>query len=158
MYTIEDVRYREVSLYIFAICSLYMHYTFTIYIHYFFAICSLDVHYIFTMFIMFIQNVYYIFTIYSLYLLSSIFQGSIYWGEASPKRFSWKKLKSYFKYWSNMKTILSNQWRLLMSRNADSSQSWTLFFSKFSGGACPRTTLEGIKKFFLAAAWLQKIF
>ena len=31
-------------------------------------------------------------------------------------------------------------------------------FSKFSGGACPRTPLEGLKNFFLAAAWLKKFF
>ena len=31
-------------------------------------------------------------------------------------------------------------------------------FSKFSGGACPRIPLEGLKNFFLAAAWLKLFF
>ena len=31
-------------------------------------------------------------------------------------------------------------------------------FSKFSGGACPRTPLEGLKTFLLAAAWLKNFF
>ena len=34
----------------------------------------------------------------------------------------------------------------------------TIFQAKSSGGACPRTPLEGLTKFFLAAAWLQKFF
>ena len=38
----------------------------------------------------------------------------------------------------------------------DFRKSWTI--SKFSGGACPRTTLEGQKNFFLAAAWLKHLF
>ena len=31
-------------------------------------------------------------------------------------------------------------------------------FSNFSGGACPRTALEGPQKNFLAAAWLKNFF
>ena len=31
-------------------------------------------------------------------------------------------------------------------------------FSKFSWGAKPRTPLEGLEKFFLAAAWLKNLF
>ena len=31
-------------------------------------------------------------------------------------------------------------------------------FSKFSGGACPRTPLEGLQNFFLAAEWLKNFF
>ena len=65
------------SLYMFTICSLYVHYKFTIsslYVHYMFTIRSLYVHYLFTicslyihyMFIIYSLYVHYIFTIYNI--------------------------------------------------------------------------------------------
>ena len=72
-----------------------------------------------------------------------------------PKSFLEKKLKLFQR--SFLTTILGNQWRLLMSRNAIQPILNTIF-SKLSGGACLRTPPEGLKKFFLAAAWLKNFF
>ena len=69
---------------------------------------------------------------------------------ASPpqkKKVFWRKIQSYFKYWFYLTTILRNQWRLLMSRNAIQPILNTIF-SKISGGARSRTPLEGRKTLF----------
>ena len=43
-------------------------------------------------------------------------------------------------------------------QKCDFSQILNTIFSTFSGGACPGPPLEGLKKFFIATAWLKKIF
>ena len=92
-------------------------------------------------------------------------QGSTYWGEASslqmsqspPKKSSfWKKIKSYFKYWSYFTTILRNQWTLLCPEMGFQPILNTIF-SKFSGGACPRSPLDAYK-IFSRRCVAQKIF
>ena len=63
-----------------------------------------------------------------------------------PKKSFPKKIKSYFKYWSYLTTILRNQWRLLMSK------------MRF------QLILNTVVSFFFASpkknfsAWLQKFF
>ena len=65
-----------------------------------------------------------------------------------PKKFSWKKIESYFKYWSNLTTILKNQWSLLMSRNAISANPEHYLFKIFRG-SMPRTPRRPNKNFSL---------
>ena len=83
-------------------------------------------------------------------------QGSIYWGpgEAPPpppqkKSSSWKKIKSYFKYWCYLTTILRNQWRLLTSRNTISAYPEHYLFKIFRG-SMPLSPLEGLKIFLVS--------
>ena len=44
-----------------------------------------------------------------------------------------------------------------MSRNAISAKSWTLYFQSFPGEHA-LDPLEGLKFFFIAAAWLKNFF
>ena len=68
---------------------------------------------------------------------------------ASPKKVSpLKKIKSYFKYWPYLTTILRNQWRLQMSRNAISANP-KHYFSKFFRGSMPPEPPRRSKKLFL---------
>ena len=73
------------------------------------------------------------------------------------KSFPEKKLKPF-----QIKIFFDDDFRELVKvtnvQKCDFSQSWTLYFQNISGGACPRTPLEGLKKFFLAAAWLKNFF
>ena len=73
-------------------------------------------------------------------------QGSIYWGaggkflqtsQPPPKKksFSWKKIKSHFKYWSYLTTISRHQW--LMSRNAISANPEHYLSQNFLGEHAP---------------------
>ena len=43
-------------------------------------------------------------------------------------------------------------------QKCDFIQFWTLYFQNFLGGACPQTSLEGLKKFFLTAMLLKNFF
>ena len=66
-----------------------------------------------------------------------------------PKNsFSWNNIKSYFKYWSPLTTILRNQWRVLMSRNAISANPEHYLFKIF-WGSMPPDSPKRPKKFFL---------
>ena len=54
-------------------------------------------------------------------------------------------------------TILRNQWRLLMSRNAISANPEHYIFKIFQGSMSPDPP-RSLKKIFLAAAWLKNFF
>ena len=90
-----------------------------------------------------------------------IIQGSIYWGKPPSKCLSFplkvfpKKIKSYLKCWSYLTTILRNQLRLLMSRNAISANAEHYFFKIFRG-SMSRTHLEGLN--FLSPPCGSKYF
>ena len=74
--------------------------------------------------------------------------------QLSPKKVLLKKIATISNKDLFLTTILR---RLLMSRNAISANPEHYIFKIFRG-ACPRTPLEGLKKSFLAAAWLKNFF
>ena len=79
---------------------------------------------------------------------------------ASPpqkKKFSWKKIWSYFKWRSFLTKILRNQWRLLMSRNVISANPEHHIFKIFRV-SMPLDPLRRPKKSFLATSWLKHFF
>ena len=73
------------------------------------------------------------------------------------KKFFLKKIKIYFKYWTYLTTILRNQWRLLMSRNAISANPEHCLFKIFSG-SMPSDPLEGLKQIFCRRCAARKFF
>ena len=90
-------------------------------------------------------------------------QGSIYWGGGKlpyplpPKKFFLKKNWKLFKILMLFDDDIKESVMATNVQKWDFSLSWTLSLQNFPG-SMPLNPQEGLKNFFLAAAWLKKFF